>query len=55
VRPPFSHLATPGGCTRRIASSSVAPVASDYEPSCVYLNADAYRVSPAEIVDLLER
>jgi hypothetical protein len=32
---------------RRLASSSVAPVASGYERSSVYLNADAYCFSPA--------
>jgi hypothetical protein len=30
---------------RRLAASSVAPVASGYECSPVYLNADAYRFS----------
>jgi hypothetical protein len=32
----------------RLGSSSVEPVASGYELSCVYLNADAYRSSPAQ-------
>jgi hypothetical protein len=54
MRPPF--ISPPrAAATRRIASSSVAPVASGYEHSRVYLNADAYRVLPTEIVDLLER
>jgi hypothetical protein len=36
---------------RRLAESSVASLASGYELSCVYLNADAYRFSrPAAVI-----
>jgi hypothetical protein len=43
---PFLTSRIPGSAaSRRLAASSVAPVASGYERSCVYLNADAYWLS----------
>jgi len=43
---PFLTSRIPGAAANlRLAASSVGPVASGYELSCVYLNADAYRFS----------
>jgi hypothetical protein len=43
---PFLTSSLPGAAANlRLAASSVGLVASGYELSCVYLNADAYRFS----------
>jgi hypothetical protein len=43
---PFLKSRIPGAAAnRRLAASSVEPVAAGYEPLSVYLNADAYRFS----------